>query len=276
MKDLTKPAVVLVVFLGCLFSASFLLGQTQDNAAAPAASPQKNLTIDDVLKLSKAGIGEDVVISKIRKNGQAFDLSPDQMLQLKTAGVSDKVIQAMLDPAAAQPAPVAAAAPDNTYPDDSGVYFKKTSDKTWNEVLPEVVNWKTGGVLKGIATSGIVKKDTNGHLQGKTSKTRVATTTEFLIVVPDGVAISEYQLLHLHQNSDNREFRSTTGGVFHSSGGATRDALEFQNKKVAPHRYLITLPQVKAGEFAFLPPGAVSAQNAAGSTGKVYAFTVVE
>ncbi len=260
-----------------LFTAAVPLTVAQPQDAPAAAPAAKALSVDDVLKLAKAGLSEDVIISKIRKNAQAFDLSPDQMLQLKTAGVSDKVIQAMLDPTAVSaPAVATASAPDNAFPEESGVYMKKPADTTWSEILPEVVNWKSGGVLKGFATSGIVKKDTNGHIDGKTSKTRVATTTEFLVVMPDGVAITEYQLLHLHQNSDNREFRAMTGGVFHASGGASRDAVDFQSKKVAPHRYLVTLTSVKPGEYGIMPPGAVASQNAAGSTGKLYTFTVVE
>jgi hypothetical protein len=33
-----------------------------------------------------------------------------------------------------------------------------------------------------------------------------------------------------------------TGGVFHSSGGASRDAVAFEQKRVAKHTYEITLP----------------------------------
>jgi hypothetical protein len=46
---------------------------------------------------------------------------------------------------------------------------------------------------------------------------------EFIVIAAEGVSISEYQLLKLNQHSDNREFRTVTGGVFHAKGGATRD-----------------------------------------------------
>jgi hypothetical protein len=145
------------------------------------------------MKLAKAGLSEDVIVSKVRKNGQAFNLSPDQMLQLKTAGVTDKVIQVLLDPTAALPTPVpAGVTTNNSFPDEVGVYTKKPADTAWTELLPEVVNWKSGGVMKGTASYGIVKKDTNGHIQGKSSKAQAATTTEFLIVAADGVAIISF------------------------------------------------------------------------------------
>jgi hypothetical protein len=56
------------------------------------------MTIDDVLKLSHAGVSDDVIMSKIAKSGQTFDLSTDEILKLKSSGVSDRVIQAMLGP----------------------------------------------------------------------------------------------------------------------------------------------------------------------------------
>ena len=39
--------------------------------------------------------------------------------------------------------------------------FKKAD--AWTDLPPEVVSFKTGGVLKSIGTAGIVKGDVNGH-----------------------------------------------------------------------------------------------------------------
>jgi hypothetical protein len=274
----TLASLLLVV---CVIGGSIqLLGQTGASTSDPALA--KRLTIDDVMKLSKAGFSDDVIIQKLKKNGQAFDLSPDQMVELKSAGVTDKVVQVMLDPAKADapPAPppsAAKAAGDPSLPDEMGVYYRKQPDSPWSDLPPEVVNWKSGGVMKSIASYGVVKGDVNGHLQGKNAKTVLTTGSQFLVVAGEGVAINEYQLLKLHENSDNREFRSQTGGVFHSSGGATKDQLQFDGTKTAPRHYIIVLPAaLKPGEYGFLPPGAVASTNAAGSTGKIYTFRVVE
>jgi len=280
---MTKLGVTLasLLLVACVLTGSTqLLAQTGANSSDPSLA--KRLTMDDVIKLSKAGFSDDVIIQKVKKNGQAFDLSPDEMVQLKSAGVSDKVVQVMLDPAQADAPPTPAtssvkAAGDPSLPDEMGVYYRKQPDIPWSDLPPEVINWKTGGVMKSIASYGVVKGDVNGHLQGKNAKTLVTTGSQFLVVAAEGVAINEYQLLRLHENSDNREFRSQTGGVFHSSGGAAKDQLQFDGTKVAPRHYLIVLPAtLKPGEYGFLPPGAVASTNAAGSTGKIYAFRVVE
>lgn len=244
----------------------------------------KPMTVQDVIKLSKAGLGDDIIIQQLRKKNQRFDLSTDQLLQLKAASVSDRVIQVMLDPTpkatpvAATVAPATATAPVPAQPaaafepQEIGVYAKTKG--ALNEVLPEVVNWKSGGVMKNVATVGIVKEDLNGHVNGSTSRTRLTNPAEFLIVVPDGIAITEYQLLKLHEHGSNREFRTVTAGVFHVSGGATRDLLPFDGTKVSARTYRVQLPGLAVGEYGFLPPSPATA-NAA-SSGKIYSFRIIE
>jgi hypothetical protein len=56
------------------------------------------LTNQDVVKLVKLGIGDDAVIAKVRQAPAVdFKLETDDLGNLKTAGVSGKVIAAMLD-----------------------------------------------------------------------------------------------------------------------------------------------------------------------------------
>ena len=260
----------------------------------PPANQQSKMTVNDVIKLSKAGVSDELIIQQIRKKNQLFDLSTDQILQLKAAHVSDRVIQVMLDPRsnAAEPTKVKTVTPpppvqlpqpalqaakqdvtDPAMPGEIGVYAKVKGN--WTEVLPEVVNWKTGGVAKSVATVGVVKGDVNGHINGASSRNHLTTPLEFLIVVPDGVAITEYQLLRLHEHGSSREFRTVTGGVFHVSGGATRDLMPFDGVKIATRTYSVKLSS-SSGEYGFLPPGAEFSRNAAASSGKIYSFKVVE
>jgi hypothetical protein len=238
---------------------------------------QQPLNDDSVVKMVKAGLGDDVIVATIKNSPGTYSLSTDDLISLKKQGVSEKVLGAMIEKnaAPATPTPVVAVAPAAPLVDEIGIYYKDKNDK-WIEILPEIVNWKTGGALKSFASRGIVKGDVNGHLQGKASKNALNTPLDFLIYTPDGVAITEYQLLHLHESGDGREFRSMTGGVVHSSSGAQRDEIDFEGKKLAPRTYEIVLgPDVKMGDFGFLPPGATSSSNLA-SSGKMYTFHVIE
>ena len=125
-------------------------------------------------------------------------------------------------------------------------------------------------------SAGIVKGDVNGHLNGQHSPNSVKTPLEFLIYVPEGVAITEYQLLRLRDQKEAREFRTVTGGVLHVSGGATRDLLPFESKKIAPRTYVVVLPNISTGEYGFLPPGAAVSSHASATLGKIYSFRVLE
>lgn len=115
----------------------------------------------------------------------------------------------------------------------------------------ELENWWSSQNLRYRRTR---QGDVNGHIEGGHSKNGVLTPMEFLIKTPEGVAITEYQLIRLHDDKDSREFRTVTGGVLHVSGGATRDIIPFEGKKAANRTYSITLPNLGIGEYGFLPP----------------------
>lgn len=249
-------------------------------AACSFLAAQQVMNNDAVIKLIKAGLSDDLIVSTINGSPAAYDTSADGIIALKTAGASDKVIAAIIARAAAPAAPAAAppvAAPP-TRPagiDDVGVYYRDRNG-AWINLEPEIVNFKTGGVLKSIASDGLVKGDVNGHIPGKTSKNVLTFPVLLAVYVPEGTDIAEYQLLRLRESGNAREFRSVTGGVFHSSGGASRDNVQFQSTKIAPRVYQITLDQpLGKGEYGLLPPGAVSSSNMA-SGGKIYSISIPE
>lgn len=63
---------------------------------------QQALTNADVLKMVKAGLSADLIVATIgNAPAKDFDLSPDAVIKLKTAGVSEAVIAAMLGGVAA-------------------------------------------------------------------------------------------------------------------------------------------------------------------------------
>jgi len=83
------------------------------SASAPARkgpSAPAAMTNQDVIRLVKAKVADDLILSKIRQSKTKFDLSIDGLVALKEATVSDGVISAMMD-AAAAPAPASASAP---------------------------------------------------------------------------------------------------------------------------------------------------------------------
>jgi len=65
-----------------------------------------------------------------------------------------------------------------------------------------------------------------------------------------------------------------TGGVFHESGGAERDTIHFEPRKIGDRTWEISLGELTAGEYGFLPPGVSS--SSISSSGKMYAFGIIQ
>lgn len=75
----------------CVFS---LVG-----AARADFAEEQRVAIDAIVRLVQEGVSDDVVIKHIQANGFQFDLTADDLIELKQIGVSDAVLAAMLDTA---------------------------------------------------------------------------------------------------------------------------------------------------------------------------------
>jgi len=244
--------------------------QSVDGPLTPTKPPA--MTNESVMKMAKAGLGDDLIVETINTQPGTYTTDADALVALKTAGVSDRVITAMINKGRRQITNVAEKPIELSDVNEIGVYYKDHTGK-WIAIDPEIVHIKSGGWLKSTATHGIIKEDKNGHLNGRESKLALQTPIDILIYVPEGVTAAEYDFLRFRINPDNREFRVLTGGVFHSTGGADRDEVKFNPVKTAPHTYQFTVEKsVGGGEYGILPPGTGNVTNG----GKIYTFAIVE
>jgi hypothetical protein len=239
--------------------------------------------VDEVIAMIEAKLPEPVIVARIRQDGKKQEVPVADLVRLKKAGASEPIMLALLgtdtNGSAGSTGRTAESDASKSPFTEIGVYYKKSGD--WMEVLPEVVNWKTGGVLKNIASGGVVKKDVNGHLPGENSRNSVLSPMEFTIYTPEGVAITEYQLIRLRAapGKGYREFRTVTGGVFNTKSGAMRDMVPFEGKKVGNRLYSVVLPStLGAGEYGFLHLGATGGSGGMQSLsmGKMYTFRLLE
>jgi hypothetical protein len=76
---------VLLVVLFCLFSTFIIKAQDEI------------MTNQEVVSLTKAGLDKTIIVNKIRSSKSKFDLSTDALILLKTAGVDNEVVSAMLE-----------------------------------------------------------------------------------------------------------------------------------------------------------------------------------
>jgi hypothetical protein len=141
----------------------------------------------------------------------------------------------------------------------------------WQEAFAETVNFKSTGVVKHLASGGLIKGELNGVIAGYRSHLVVKAPVTFILYIPEGKSPLEYQLLRFHVDSESREFRSA------AAGGATHDSVDFQTRKIAPRAYEIVLgTEVGKGEYGILPPVDAGSDKNAPTSAKIYTFSVIE
>ena len=83
-----------------------IIGWLAAGALTTAVYAAVTLTIGDVVKMSKAGVSDDVIIQTVQSSGSVFQLTAQDVDALKRSGVSDRVMAVMqARPQAAAPAP---------------------------------------------------------------------------------------------------------------------------------------------------------------------------
>lgn len=240
---------------------------------APVAP--KALTNESIVKMSRAGLGDDLIVQTIDAQPSRFQTDADSVLALKSDGVSERVIGRMVRKAASPGAGAAPAPVSLPEVSEEGIYYKDR-DGHWQPLPVERLRYQSGGWLKSTATNGIIKQDQNGHVDGQMSKLALTRPVEILICTPQGTAAEEYQVVRFRVNRNSREFREETGGVFHKSSGAQRDDVPFTATKVATQSYHFTLDQdLGPGEFGVVPPGVIGQRSATGAS-KIFTFRILE
>jgi hypothetical protein len=115
--------VALAVAIAALPFQATMQKRGTTRAAKQITDKQAALTNQDVIKLTQAKMSDDIIIAKIQQSQTKFDTSVEALVALQKAGVSERVIKVMMNPAAvaeiAQPAPakpraVTAPAPNST------------------------------------------------------------------------------------------------------------------------------------------------------------------
>ena len=101
-----------VLFTSLLLAACLLASAS---ATAPV-SAQEVMTNETVIQMVKAGFSESVILAKMRSSQTKFDTRTDALIELKKAGVPEKVMQAIVSGGATPASAPAAAAPAASAP----------------------------------------------------------------------------------------------------------------------------------------------------------------
>jgi len=282
-SGLTRMLTALLAFSLCLavIALPAVLARGQD---AP-------LTKDQIIQMSKAGLGDDVIIAKIKAEPTPLKLSTDDLIQLKSAGVSDAVIRAILAPAAASAAPAASApaatpAPppdpnDPNSPHDPGIYLLTTvRDGGKRMVLIDRAgsgHEKTANIWGHAFSYGISKAKLKAEVPGPHAAVRAnVSKPEFYMYFPPtgnlGAADtitspSQFSLLSLEVKKDHRETAVAKVGFASASAGTDeKRTFKMDSEKVRPYVYRVTPDaSLPAGEYAFVAATGMGGTAAASS-----------
>lgn len=282
---------MLKIFSKVLISAAFL--------ASPLAAAQE-LTTNDIVMLSKSGIGDAAIIAKINDSATDFDLTPAQMVQLKDAGVSGPVMAAMLS-GGSKDAQLQSniTSPDPMKPRPSGLYLLEevSGPPKMVRMEPTISNQaKTGGVIGYSLTLGIASASVKVAIQNESAKVRTKAPTPVFFFFfdesnPDlprqssawasgATAVTsspnEFSLVRLSPKEGRREARVGSINIAGAKTGVMdKDRIAFTTELVRPGVYKVKPDQaLPPGEYGFL--FALAGQGTTGAmSARVFDFSVL-
>lgn len=280
--------LIFLIAIGCIIILSASAEQT-GSGAAPAAQQPEILNNDGVIQLNQLGLGESIIVEKIKTSPCQFDTSLHGLKQLKTAGISDTIIGAMLAAksgvtGSAQTAATASSDPnDPKSPHDAGIWLYVETDgkPAMTELEPSVYSQSKSGVAffmefgQTVKTKAVIHSAhaqlviTNRqpvfyfyfeHTQAGLSDTQGATS-------PNEYILAQFQVA---ENDNERRLvmgsmNAYSGGV---SGAESKSIRSINFQKLSPGIYQVSPKEILAnGEYGFFYSG-----NSTG--GKVFDFGI--
>lgn len=230
-----------------------------------AVNAQETMNNEAVIKLVKSGLGEELILNVIRQQPGSYSMGADQLVALKQAGVSERIINAMLsrDKGGDSATPISGARPASATtgtPSESratitapGIYYKKNNE--YFELIAETVDWKTSGAMKNIASIGFIKKDLRGAIAGPSSRNFLQHPIEVIFSPAPGQSINNFILLPMRPKDGEREF---TVGPVNSKSGVAKGSIAYGVEKVGSNLFRLVLSTPLApGEYGILTTTAV-------------------
>jgi len=265
--------------------------------ASPATA--ETLTNASVIELVKAGLGNDAVIAKIKATDGKYDLSTDNLIELKQAGVPGEVIAAMITgpakpEAAAQAMSLTDISPMTPHP--SGVYLIDKSAGQLVRIDPTMSSQaKTGGLFGYALTMGIASMSVKVAIAGDTARVVARSGSPDFYFFFDAsnpatvnltsswaagsaqtvTSPSEFTLIRLMEKKGRREARVGSlniGGA--KTGVMDSDRIAFDYEMVRPGVFRVTPKQTLAsGQYGFIYALSGGGTNGA-MTARIFDFSV--
>lgn len=244
-----------------------------------------------VSALTIGGLAPQELVDIIGRRGVDFLMNPDVEQQLRAAGATSAVIEAVRahyhsaggndsaeSPAAAPPRPseVSIAAPHGSpaggtasLPGDPGVFYRDGA--SWTPLRPESATWHHEGLMHDLSkgSGGLLHAELTGEVAGTHSPITMHSPASFLIHTAKGALLQDYLLVHLHEKHDNRNFKVALGGT------NSKDAVDFRAAKISDQVYEIDFTQ-GTGDYAFFTRSVIPVDKNSARDGQLLTFRILE
>lgn len=172
MKKLLSLALVALMTFQTISLAAFSI--------AAQEVQQSKLTNKDVIEMSKSGTAEAIILAKINNSQTNFDTAPAALQELKTLGISDAIVLAMVQPAKNNVASIVASPVEVVVPDGTEIEVQLKNNLSGQEakmgevidftvVRPVLVNGVTV-IEQGASAKGTITAAKKAGSWGKTGK----------------------------------------------------------------------------------------------------------
>lgn len=261
-----------------LFSVFLFLG------FVATAQKTETLTNTSVINLHKAGLEDQIIISKINSSSTKFDLSTEGLIALKKGGLSKEVIQAMMDKASSKsattsetsvsksPAKTAASVKQVPVPEfvNQIMFYNRETNKI-SSLEKTKADQKTKA--KGLGLGGY---SMNLEIAGETSSVKLTATEAPAFVVSFAEGMGEPSAWFALYKSEIKKGKRTAVWIQGNGVGKTtagEGLVTFSVKSVGERLFEIAPSQkMEKGEYFFVNKG--SASNYGGQGYDVYAFSL--
>ncbi|MGO9340728.1 MAG: hypothetical protein ACLPY1_24905 [Terracidiphilus sp.] len=224
-----------------------------------SAYSQSSLEIDvdnaRIIEMTHKGLGDDVIIARIKASATKFSLSDDDLANLKKAGVSDSVVAAMIQSTQLTSPKVAI--------DGNPVEVRTIGEQ------------KVGGRLGHTVSLGIMSVKNKAYLQGQHASLIASRKAAIDIELPPNENIDNYIVVEMDDKGDRREIEmGSVGGTVGEKVGIRADRIvRTSATPLGGRRFRVTpIKELKKGEYILYSVG--SADFPHGVYGQGYDFTV--
>jgi hypothetical protein len=227
--------------------------------AVPPARSQSSLESEmdnaRVIQMTQKGLGDEVIIARIRAGATKFELTDDDLAALKKANVSDKVVAAMIDSTKLSVARVQI--------DGNPVQLHTIGEQ------------KVGGRLGHDLTMGIKSVKNKAYLEGQHAPVITSRNPVIEVELPANGTIDNYIIVEMDGKGDRRELElGSIGGTVGEKVGIRSDRIaRISAAPLGGRHFKITPVQgLKKGEFILYVVGSADFQH--GVYGHGFDFTV--